>query len=172
MTSIAKLGATCRHGRRFLTRHGGVTLLLRSAVAVLALGAIIAPASAKPFQQYLNGVCGATLCTIDFAKVPAGKRLDVTNVSCYVRLRNVTGRPAIRAAQLLVIGANPNNTLNAVTLVPHEVSNLVSEIVFSADHPIAAFARSKQRFRAYVEINFGAFSQVACQISGDMVRAA
>ena len=104
--------------------------------------------------------------------MPAGKRLDVTNVSCYVRLRNVTGRPAIRAAQLLVIGANPNNTLNAVTLVPHEVSNLVSEIVFSADHPIAAFARSQQRFRAYVEINFGAFSQVACQISGDMVRAA
>jgi hypothetical protein len=57
-----------------------------AASALLTLGTFSAPASAKPFQQYLNGACGATLCTINFAKVPAGQRLSITSVSCYARL--------------------------------------------------------------------------------------
>lgn len=172
MNKIARLVRPAGQQNSFRRRHG--TALLRSAAALLALATLAAPASAKPFQQYLNGVCGASakICKIDFFTVPAGSRLDVKNVSCYIRLALESGRGTqIRASQLLVLGANPVNVVNAVTLVPVLVGQPATDDVYSASHPISAFAGAQQRFQAYVELDAGTFSQVACHISGDLVKA-
>lgn len=145
---------------------------LRSALAVLALATLAAtPASARPFQQYLNGVCSGTICKINFAKVPAGQRLLVNDVSCYVRLAPAAGGNFdLRAVQLLVLGANPNNVLSAVTLVPSLYAATSTEINYASNDTISAFANAQQRMQAYVEIVSGTFSQVACHISGDLAR--
>ena len=143
-----------------------------AASVLVAIGTFTAPVSAKPFQQYLNGACGATVCTINFAKVPAGQRLEISNVSCYLRLKfDERGNAKIRAAQFLILGANPNNIVSANTIVPAYVASQGGEDVFSANHTVRSFANPQQRFQAYVEINNGSFSQVACHISGDMNKA-
>lgn len=51
----------------------------------LSLGAAVV-VHAKSFQQYLNGNCPDKICTISFQKVPKGKTLTVSNVSCYLRI--------------------------------------------------------------------------------------
>ena len=43
--------------------------------------------------------------------------------------------------------------------------------MFAANNAISAFAGAQQRMQAYVEIADGSFSQVACHISGDLVKA-
>jgi hypothetical protein len=165
MTKIAQLvvsGDQAKDNRV----HGRRSAALRSAAALLALFTLAAPASARPFQQYLNGVCGPKICRINFIKVPAGSRLDVKNVSCFI---SVGGPAQLRASQLLVLGATPGSVVNAVTLAPLPQGRALTDYIFSANHPISAFASAQQRFQAYVEIAAGTFSQVACHISGDMV---
>lgn len=164
ITQLVVSGDQAKHNRA----HGRRGAALRSAAALLALFTLAAPASARPFQQYLNGVCGAKICKINFIKVPVGSRLDVKNVSCFI---SVGGPAQLRAAQLLVLGATPGNLVSAVTLVPLSLGRALTDFIYSANHSISAFASAQQRFQAYVEITAGTFSQVACHISGDMITA-
>jgi len=123
-------------------------------------------AEAAPFQQYRNGVCASnSICTIDFGLVPAGGRLDITNVSCYLR---TSGTVELSAVQILVVRGMV--TQSALTIVPEFVDTLgvPFESVFSANHPIFAFATAGQRFRAFAELKKGTFSQFACHISGQL----
>jgi hypothetical protein len=167
ITRLARLAGQENSPRR---RHG--TALLRSAVALLALITLTAPASARPFQQYLNGTCSGLICKINFAKVPAGLRLDVKNASCYARLDRLPGGgdPQIKAMQLLVIGVNSVSVASAVTMVPSLVGKPGLENVYSAQQSLSSFATAQQRLQAYAEIS-GVFSQFACHISGDLVKA-
>jgi hypothetical protein len=166
-------------GARPRTRHDATPTrrgkAIRSALAVLALATLAAtPASARPFQQYLNGACtGKKICKINFAQVPTGQRLLVNNASCYVRMGRDPGsnNTALRATQILVVGPNTNNVLSAVTLLPIPFSQTEKEVVFAANSAISAFANAQQRMQAYVEIDEGSFSQVACHISGDLAKA-
>jgi hypothetical protein len=173
MTKIAKLSAIGGYRTPNNRRFGRGGLLLRAAAALLALGTLAAPGSARPFQQYLNGTCGgsAPICTINFVKVPAGQRLDVSNVSCYIRLKDGSGGAHVRAAQFLVLGANPNTIVSALTIVPAYVESQFGESIFASNHLVRAFATAQQRFQAYVEIDHGGFSQLACHISGDLTKA-
>jgi hypothetical protein len=123
-------------------------------------------AEAAPFQRYLNGVCpGSLLCTIDFPTVQAGKRLEITNVSCYAR---VSGNHNFYALQLLVFEGGAIRS--ALTLRPRYVDDVTTpfQSVYSANHSIFAFANAGQRFQAYAELEEGTFSQFACSISGQM----
>ena len=149
--------------------------LLRSAAALLVLAAFAAPASATPFQQYLKGECVGFTCAATFAVVPAGRRLEIDNVSCYVRIKGTAAvEGQIRALQLLVLGSNLS-AFHAVTLVPKFVGGGTvagaREGVYSANHSIFAFASGTQRFQAYVDLGLGVLSQFDCHISGDMVKA-
>jgi hypothetical protein len=122
-------------------------------------------AEAAPFQQYRNGVCAASICNIDFVVVPAGRRLDISNVSCYLR---ASGDRDISAMQLLVMQGAA--TRSAVSLVPEHVDDMGSpfQSVYSANHTIFTYATAGQRFRAYTELKKGTFSQFACHISGQI----
>jgi hypothetical protein len=121
-------------------------------------------AEAVPFQQYKNGACTSSLtCTVEFNLVPGGRRLDVTNVSCYLR---AGGTVELLAMQLLVTEGGA--TRSAVTLVPAfvDTTGTQDEWVYSANATIFAFAKAGQRFLAYAELKKGTFSQFACHISG------
>jgi hypothetical protein len=170
MTKIAKSTTAADHPRHIRSRRGRA--LIGAAAAFVAVAALAAPASAKPFQQYLNGACGPTICKIDFVKVPVGQRLEVSNASCYLRLKGTATTSAeIFALQLLVVGANPANVLSAVTMAPRGIgSNDPDENVFSNDDAMFAFANAQQHFQAFVQISGGSFSQVACHISGNLVK--
>jgi hypothetical protein len=147
--------------------------LLGSAAALLAALALTAPASAAPFQQYLNGNCvtGAT-CKINFASVPAGKRLLVDSVSCYLRVVAEPGKsfPEIKFEQMLVVGASSNKVVNALTLTPLHTAFIGDEAIYAATHTVTAFANANQRFQAVAELDKAGFSQFACHISGDMSK--
>ena len=106
--------------------------------------------------------------------MPAGQRLTLNNVSCYLRLSPgpIAFLSEIRAAQLIVIGGSPSRAVSAVTLVPQLVDrSSQEERVFSANHAISASASAEQRFQAYVELFAGGFSQVACHVSGELAKA-
>jgi hypothetical protein len=141
--------------------------------ALVAVAALAAPASAKPFQQYLNGACGPTICKIDFKKVPVGQRLEVSNASCYLRLKSTpTTSVEPFALQLLVVAKNPGNVLSAVTMAPIFIgSNAPDESIYSNDDAMFVFAGAEQHIQAFVQISGGSFSQVACHISGNLVKA-
>jgi hypothetical protein len=139
----------------------------------VALITLAAPASARPFQQYLNGTCSGTICKISFVKVPAGQRLDVRNASCYLRLGRLPGGgdPQVHAMQWLILGANSATVASAVTMVPMKVGQPGIEISYAAEHSLYSFAGAQQRFQAYAKISGSMFSQFACHISGDLVKA-
>jgi hypothetical protein len=173
MTRIAKSPAICGYRTQTNRGRGRCRLLLRAAAALLAIGTLTAPASASPFQQYLNGACKGTLCKINFLKIPAGRQLSVNNASCYIRLGLGAGgrSPEMKATQFLVLGADPKTVVSAVTIAPTLVGVGNDEIVVSANHATTMFARPQQRIQAYVELFSGTFSQVACHVSGDLAKA-
>lgn len=124
-------------------------------------------AQAARFQQYLNGACAGLVCKINFLVVPAGKVLDVTNFSCYLR---VSDSSEIYALQLLVIGPG-GGILNAVTADLNFVDLISSgtQYVYQSNDTIFAFATAGQRFQAYAQLKAGTFSQFACHISGQLL---
>jgi hypothetical protein len=126
-------------------------------------------AEAAPFQQYRNAVCTASLiCSIDFPVVQAGKRLEISNVSCYLR---TSGTVEVFAMQFLVNeGAT---TKSALSLAPSfvDTTGVPFESVFSTNQSVFVFANAGQRLRAYVELKKGTFSQFACHISGQLQTA-
>ena len=126
-------------------------------------------AQAALYQRYQNGACASNLnCFITFPLIPAGKTLQVTNVSCYLRVIEIT---EIFAQQLLVIASNGTTIISAVTLEPRIIdtfSGSPSKTVYSANHTILAFATAGQRFRASSQLRYGNNDQFSCHISGHM----
>ncbi|MCI0423751.1 MAG: hypothetical protein L0Y50_04395 [Beijerinckiaceae bacterium] len=125
-------------------------------------------AQAASFQQYLTGTCAGQVCNINFMVVPAGKTLNVTNFSCYLR---VSSTADIYALQLLVAGP-AGGIQNAVTASLQRVDFVgpaPGQDVFQSNDTIFAFATAGQRFRANAQIRNGTFSQFACHISGQLL---
>jgi hypothetical protein len=136
-------------------------------LSAVAATSVTKPAEAADYQKYLNGNCAGVICTLDFPVVPAGKKLTISNTSCYLKTFATTD---LVAMQLLVIkGATP---LTAVTLGPaseYFAAN-PSTSIHQVNAQIFAFAQAGQRFQAYAEVRNGSgFQQFACHISGQLV---
>jgi hypothetical protein len=148
------------------TRGGMKSRALFSALLGCLAWLPLSSAEAVPFQQYRNGTCASALiCTIDFPVLLANRRLDITNVSCYLR---TSGNHEFKAMQLLVMQAAA--TRSALTLAPSlvDLTSNPFEAVYAANHPIVAYAGAGQRFQVYAELHRGTFSQFACHISGQL----
>ena len=144
--------------------------IMRIGVVTILVGCFFwlqgSSAQAAPYQRYQNGSCGSLVCAIDFPKVPAGKRLVLSNTSCYLRVSNAAD---LLAMQLFVLN-NVGGFVSAQTLTPQFVDSITTpaERVYSATHVVFAFANAGQRFQAYTELKQGTFAQLACHISGDL----
>lgn len=165
-----------KNAKSVAARHGKLgAALLRSAAALLALAAFAAaPASARPFQQLVVGNCVVKTCKYDFVKVPIGQRLEIRNVSCYLRMGAAaeTFFPPIVASELAVLGATtPPKTLNAVELITRITGAHEDQIVVTSNDSVAAFATAQQHFQVVTVVYDGALFETRCQISGDMVSA-
>ena len=100
------------------------------------IGSALAATSQTPFQQYaFRDPCTSNPCIVDFSTVPAGSRLNITNTSCYIKT-DAEIDTEIDALQLLASNKN-NKILTASTLVPFFVSSTNTNLVFSANHPVA-----------------------------------
>jgi hypothetical protein len=147
------------------------------AFTLLGLGlSLSSAAEAARFQKYLNATScpGSGLCNVDFANVPAGKTLDISNVSCYLRMED-SGAAGLYAMQLLQIGAG-GGILNAVTLDPQITDSGTPtgqnfSSIWAANHTIYAFATAGQHFRATAQLMnvSGRITQFACHISGQLL---
>jgi hypothetical protein len=150
---------------------------------VAAFGSLMfaLPAHAEvrsPYQEYAfaqNDACSVgTVCTLNFRRVPSEARLEISNASCYVKLKGTNGDNAfVKVIQLLVLKAN-GSLVTASNMAPYLTGRGVEGgnvwRTFSFNHPIRAFAGARENFQAYVEQNEVAlFDFVACHISGDMV---
>ena len=151
----------------------------RSVAAMLAgLGTLLlAPAAAQAadYQVYKDGVCTPNSeCVINFGTVPAGKRLLITSLSCY--LRHFDGL-SVSAAQLVLQNTNSNfSRAFAVTPNLHLQSEVTigsdTQLVWVSNDAIRAVARPSQRFQAYAQLrngisgNIGTVQQFSCGISG------
>lgn len=146
------------------------TILTGVGFAGLALQAPDAHAAA--YQVYLNSTCGTSLiCVIDFPDVPLGKRLTISNVSCYLRFDSDA---SIYGLQLLQMTKGGSIGM-AVTLVPQQIGITADGTAFdkvaAANHVITAFASSGEHFRIYAQITKGAsYEQLACHISGQITN--
>jgi hypothetical protein len=149
--------------------------------AALAALMFAIPAHAEtrtPYQEYAfaqNSTCsGNPVCRLNFPRVPAGARLELSNASCYVKLKGANGDSAfVKVIQLLVLKAD-NTLVTASNMAPYLTGRGVEGgsvwRTFSFNHPIRAFAPAGRHFQAYVEQNeVASFDFVACHISGDMV---
>lgn len=134
------------------------------------IGSALAATSQTPFQQYaFRDPCPANPCIVDFATVPAGSRLNITNTSCYIKTDSKTDAE-VDALQLLVSNKN-EKILTASTLVPFFVSNNGTSLVFSANHPVAVFANAGQHFQAFLSlISPTPATLFACHISGQLQK--
>ena len=56
------------------------------------IGSALTAISQTPFQQYaFRDPCPGNPCIVDFATVPAGSRLNITNTSCYIKTARSNG---------------------------------------------------------------------------------
>jgi hypothetical protein len=156
----------------------------RSAVAMLAgLGGLLlmpAAAQAADYQVYKDAFkgdakCAANAqCIIDFATVPAGQKLTITNLSCYLSHKEGVG---LAALQLVVQKANfdrvfavtPNLQLQSKVAVGDQ-----QYFVWVSNDTIKAVTKAGQHVRVYAEVHkgtdgsVGTVEQLACGISGTL----
>jgi len=154
-------------------------LMLAVAIA-LSLSTIASVAQAQtevrtPYQQYVYiGSCSVP-CVLNFAAVPARHRLEVSNVSCYLRWDAVANLMYVDNVQLLVLNSS-NALITASTLAPIPVHTLDpqvphSRLTFAANHAVAVFAPAGHHFRAASDTTGGAAASFfSCHVSGQMVK--
>jgi hypothetical protein len=151
----------------------------RSASAVSQgpqISAAVTELSRSRFQQYVFSSClpaQSDQCFLNFAKVPASSRLDISNVSCYF----YTQIP-MRVAQLLVIDSQ-NKIQTASTLQASRLPGVSpeTETDYVANHAVSVFANAGQHFQIFFNGNrpgfvslFGEIKFIGCHISGDLVK--
>lgn len=144
-----------------------VKRLALAAGLTLLVPAMAGAATSVPYQRYLNGSCPGLICKISFPVVPAGKRLEITNTSCYLRLE-VNPDTDLLALQLLVLNSSGTIT-NAVTLPVDFQDSDEAFFALAANEHIFVFAAAGQRLQAYAELKRGKYQQFACHISGQLV---
>lgn len=144
-----------------------ITMLLAAFLYVVLSGSNAGAATSAPYQKYLNGSCPSSDCVIDFPVVPAGRRLEITSASCYLR---AGASPYSRLEELLLLVKLPGgSTALAVTLPTEQTSDAEDYRHFTADADIFAFATGGQHFQALAQLSRGDFRQFACHISGQLI---
>ena len=149
-------------------------LLKLAAPAFLLAVAQYTPAQAADFQQYLQGNCNGTVCTVNFDAVPTGKTLRVGKASCYLRAETEGQDPwrVLHALQLLVV--KPNGTAVMAETLPAEMQmaeTLLTTIrtVHQSNESVQISARGGQHIQAYAELSADStLQQFACHISGNL----
>ena len=169
-SKLHRLSMAMRHSGRIVALAGVLTAfgLATDASAQPAQGSAAAVISSIPFQQYVfRDPCPlGTVCTLDFATVPAGSQLKITNVSCYVKFDVSSMFATVDFLTLNIAGTDI-----IITLVPTFISQANNHVVYSANHVVSASANAGQ----YFQTKFGLTNAVlvpifACHISGDMQK--
>lgn len=144
---------------------------LASALLALTFASSASAATSAPFQKYVSiQPCVFLDCKLDFPVVPAGKRLDITNVSCYYRGQK-TPSTDIYSAQIIV-KTKAGGIASAVTLKPAFVSESSAQnyIDFASNDAVFIFAAATQHMQAEVQMtSSGGLAQLACSIGGHLV---
>jgi hypothetical protein len=140
---------------------------IRALAALACFGgtSLSSAAVATPFQQYEQSICGAGECVIGFDVPPIGKRLELYDVSCYLRMKGANelrGMWLYLGAEDFLVALAPEATVGA---------GASEHTVYTANHSIFAYARAGVEFKALVQWTKGAIEQFACHISGNMVDA-
>jgi hypothetical protein len=135
-------------------------------LAVLGHAPFAYAAPPTPFQEYVNGSCNASFsyCDIAFSRPPLGKRLEISDVSCYARANS-----GDRLTNMYVtINDHQNSFLHAVFLAPEQIAEAGGTAVFAANHSLLAYADAGERIYATV-LGTGAFQQFACHLGGMLI---
>ncbi len=152
----------------------------RIATALIAgLGTLLLGASAAragDYQIYKDGVCFPnSQCGIDFANVPAGKTVTLSNFSCYVRYPS---NNSLGAVQLVLVRNSDGSRAFALTAgvsYPNTSVNVgtgTNSLVVMTNDTIKAVGHFGQHFKTYVQVqkdsdgSVGTVSQFSCSISG------
>lgn len=154
--------------------------VFRNALTVLAgCGALMllpTAGQAADYQVYKDANCAPNAqCGINFAKVQAGKKLSIDNVSCYLRF-GISDE--VFAAQVVVVNQNGGSRAFAMTpsLRSQDTPMVDAETetqVFVSNDTIRAVAKPNQFFRIYAQVHtptgaIGTISQWSCGISGTL----
>jgi hypothetical protein len=149
--------------------------IVRAFLAILlGCSAALASSTAQAvthFQQYKSNFCTGDdfVCTIDFNTVAANRTLEVTNVSCYVR---VSSSANLFAVQLFQMGPS-GNIGTAVTLSMPFMASVPGFRIHQSNEQVLVRATAGQRFRVYAEQRSTAsnsfIDQLACHISGRLL---
>ena len=151
-------------------RIQGLTALCLAGLASFSA----APASARPYQQYLQGVCVNGVCHVRYPDVPAGKILQAEMASCYMRLGYATAAPVARVDGYSLAVYNANNSLLSAEIVPMRfmdgfpISATDSQAVFAVNSPVLLTAKAGQHMESVVEYADGTPFQLSCHISGTL----
>jgi hypothetical protein len=144
-------------------------------VAVSGLAAAQSPgaSSATPYWQSAQTSCAyvgsyGQDCWVDFAIVPAQRRLEITNVSCLSINEEAPALPVLRYSQLWVYKG----------VTPRKYSILDPRIgsagqAYQLNHPVTAFAEAGERFRVRTNFKQGKANMlidIQCHVSGLMLK--
>lgn len=150
----------------------------RSAISVFAgLGALllVPVAHAGDYQVYKNASCSPNSeCGIDFANVPSGKKLRITNYSCFLAFPY---NLKLGTSQLVVVNNSNGSPAFVATADMHLQDQPVTEVgevkIFVSNDTVRAVAKPGQHLRAYAKVynnsgSVGTVTQLSCGISGTM----
>jgi hypothetical protein len=135
------------------------------AVATMLAVGSAARAATVPYQAYINhSTCVAGDCVFNFSAVPAGHRIELKHVSCYVR---GDVQLSIDFVQLIVIKPGASNAVYATSLLIDGSGELDGgSTTWTAIIDTSAFAVAGNHFQIFARPLAGKFIQIACGIDG------
>jgi hypothetical protein len=141
-------------------------------LASLGCLSLSSTAGAAPFQQYANGVChpAVPLCEIAFATVPAGKRLEIDNVSCYLRVNGgheINSMYVYADEKLFFLAPEAVAVRDGLSGGAAAITSKTTS--YAANHSIFAYANAGDHFATGIMLTNGVIGQFACHIGGQLV---
>ena len=127
------------------------------------------PASASnlAFQQYKSAVCNFSLCQVDFAPPPAGKRIEITSESCEYVTHSSSSKIVESEFDMVDTG---NNIVLQEFLVPVLKSSLpVLGDRYAANQTTLIYVPPTYHLRARLSVSQNTGETVSCKLAGTIV---
>jgi hypothetical protein len=135
--------------------------------ACTMLGGLVSEAAfATPFQQLKSGTCtGTGVCSTTFAIVPAGRRLDVTNESCFFFSSN----GAILAVEFATLNSAQTKVMSDFGVPVNTGKNPAGASIAMLNNQTRYSVAAGRKVVAIMTARDAGNLELDCKIAGDLI---
>jgi hypothetical protein len=154
--------------RNLITTPTAIT----AALAFTAIGSMVVPPSfaqtVEPYQEVVQANCADSSCNFLFDLVPAGKQLEITNVSCRIQASPASARIVIALLRVVTKDVGVKEDLEQI-LVPVFLGESNFQSFTASNDQTLLFVPERRRVQALIStVNTATSVGVKCKIAGSL----